>query len=77
MILIKVRTRAAYGKVLLDPANSAAHHLAAIAGLKTLTIEVLSHALRMGCQIAVDEPGNNIGEQIAAHARLYADRVTA
>jgi hypothetical protein len=51
---IQVKAKSVYGATLFYPANTAACHLAAIAGSKTLTLTVLRHAKDMGATVLID-----------------------
>ena len=52
---IRVRARNAYGVTLLDPINESAKWLAIIAGTKTLTVQVLIAAIKMGAEVEVSD----------------------
>ena len=52
---IRVRARNAYGVLLLDPINESAKWLAVIAGTKTLTVQVLIAAIKMGAEVEVSD----------------------
>jgi hypothetical protein len=52
---IRVRARNAYGVTLLDPINESAKWLAVIAGTKTLTVQVLIAAIKMGAEVEVSD----------------------
>lgn len=54
MISILIRSREVYGKTTWYPLCSDAKLLAAIAGTKTLTVETLSLARKMGIDVFID-----------------------
>ena len=51
MSTIQVFTRTVYGAINIYPANEAAETLASIAGTKTLSIEVIQRAKKLGLTV--------------------------
>lgn len=45
-----------YGSTVFHPHNDAAKHIAAIAGTKTLTLQTIEHAMRLGFEVHYIHP---------------------
>jgi hypothetical protein len=48
---IHVTVKSVYGVNQIYPVNDAAHHLAAIAGTKTISVSALAHARKIGLEV--------------------------
>lgn len=46
--VVELLVRDQYGRKAYHPISQAAHHFAAIAGTKTLTMETIKHAMELG-----------------------------